>query len=209
MATQQGYIEDINGNKRLPENTSTLVTDLARSRALSASLAELIEYYVLGVQKFSTITSYAVGDKVFYDRGLWRFTIAHPAGAWTGEDVERTTISGEDEGLREDVETISAVIAEALCSLKAENDGLKAMLNDPTRRINAEEYYSMGYPMMLSAAGAPNASVVPNEWNTETMGVWTGVPMVPGQEYFDTTNSKWYKAKMILNGATADWLLMN
>ena len=101
------------------------------------------------------------------------------------------------------------VIAEALLELYNENNGLKAMLNDPTRRVNAEEYYSMGYPMMLSAAGAPNASVVPNEWNTETMGVWTGVPMVPGQEYFDTTNNKWYKAKKNLNGATADWLLLN
>ena len=101
------------------------------------------------------------------------------------------------------------VIAEALLRLYYENKGLKAMLNDPTHRINAEEYYSMGYPMMLSAAGAPNASVVPNEWDEATMGVWTGVPMVPGQEYFDTTNNKWYKAKKILSGATADWLLLN
>lgn len=100
------------------------------------------------------------------------------------------------------------VIAEALVQLYNENQGLKAIINDPTRRINAEEYRSCGFPMMLSAAGAPNASVTPNEW-TDEMGVWTGVPMVPGQEYFDTQNNKWYKAKMPINGAVGDWLLLN
>lgn len=104
--------------------------------------------------------------------------------------------------------SLMQVIAEALCSLKAENDGLKAIINNPTRRIDAEEYRSCGFPVMLSGKGAPNASVVPNEW-TDEMGVWTGVPMVPGQEYFDTQNNKWYKAKMPITGATSDWLLLN
>lgn len=100
------------------------------------------------------------------------------------------------------------VIAEALVQLYYENQGLKALINNPTRRLDAEEYRSCGFPMMLSAAGAPNASVVPNEW-TDEMGVWTGVPMVPGQEYFDTQNNKWYKAKMPITGAVGDWLLLN
>lgn len=106
------------------------------------------------------------------------------------------------------IASLMQVIAEALVSLKAENDGLKAIINDPTRRIDAMEYRSCGFPMMLSAAGAPNASVVPNEW-TDEMGVWTGVPMAPGQEYFDTQNNKWYKAKMPISGAISDWLLLN
>lgn len=108
----------------------------------------------------------------------------------------------------DNIRLISRVVVEALVSLKAENDGLKAIINGQARRINAEEYRSCGFPMMLSGYGAPSASVIPNEW-TDEMGVWTGVPMVPGQEYFDTQSNKWYKAKMPINGAISDWLLLN
>lgn len=91
--TEQGYIEDISGNKRLPETTTTMVTDVARAQALSASLLLILEYNALGYPAFSTSRSWAVGEICFYDRKLWEFTAAHAEGvAWSGNDVTTADI---------------------------------------------------------------------------------------------------------------------
>lgn len=37
---------------------------------------------------FSATETYAAGDIVIYDGGLYRFTAAHAAGAWTGTDAD-------------------------------------------------------------------------------------------------------------------------
>ena len=44
---------------------------------------------------FDATQAYAVGDVVTYtDDKLYKFTAAHAAGAWTGEDVTETTVAG-------------------------------------------------------------------------------------------------------------------
>ena len=66
----------------------TLVKDSARNQALSVSLTNLIERNALGFPPFSTVTAYAVGDIVFYDRRLYKFTAVKTAGAWDSTKVE-------------------------------------------------------------------------------------------------------------------------
>lgn len=94
MAYEQGNILDPKTRKKVIPNTSTsAVADIARSnQALSATLTALIERNALGYPAFTTTTAYAVGDIVFYDRKLYKFTSAHAAGAWTGNDVTEYSI---------------------------------------------------------------------------------------------------------------------
>lgn len=52
----------------------------------------------LGIEdypEFSAEKSYIVGEVVRYSGKLYRFTVAHPAGAWVGTDAETTSIKEE------------------------------------------------------------------------------------------------------------------
>ena len=96
MATKQGYLKEKGSQDKLaPKTLDSLVKDSARNRALSASLQELAESQCLGYPPFATTQNYTVGDKVFYDRKLWKFTSSHTAGAWNASHV--TAWSVEDE----------------------------------------------------------------------------------------------------------------
>ena len=41
---------------------------------------------------FSTTTAYAVGDYIYYDDKLYRFTAAHSAGTWNTSQVTEVTV---------------------------------------------------------------------------------------------------------------------
>lgn len=43
---------------------------------------------------FSTSTAYTIGQYVTYDGGLYRFTSAHPAGAWSASDATAAVVGG-------------------------------------------------------------------------------------------------------------------
>ena len=92
MSTKQGNLKDYSGNKIAPNTCSAAVLDEARSQGLSASLLALVEKNALGYPTFSTTNAYAVDDKVFYDRKLWKFTSAHAAGAWAAADVTEFSV---------------------------------------------------------------------------------------------------------------------
>ena len=62
--------------------------------------------------QFSTSTAYAVGQYVYYDKKLYRFTTAHAAGAWNASHVTEVTVTSE------------------LASLKAETNDLKQDFNE-------------------------------------------------------------------------------
>ena len=89
--TRQGNLKDHQGNKLAPNTLAAAVYDAARQQALSASLLNLIEKEVLGIPTFSTAAQYAVGDIVFYDRRIYRFTAEH-SGAWDASDVEAVSL---------------------------------------------------------------------------------------------------------------------
>ena len=120
--TEQGYIKNFEGDKRLPETTSALVTDLARSQALSASLLALVEKNALGFPDFTTTDNWSTGDKCFYDRKLWNFTSDHAAGDWDANDVEEFSLKEYVDALKSAVEegTIVAKLAENLESWEGE-----------------------------------------------------------------------------------------
>lgn len=75
--------------------------------------------------------------------------------------------------------------------------------------MDAVTYKRMGFPTEIQGAGVPSAGVTPDDWDTLCPGVtWTGVPLVPGMFYFDTTNKHWYKAKLTLTGSVNDWIAL-
>ena len=49
---------------------------------------------------FSPSTAYSVGDYVIYNRELYRFTTAHPAGAWNSSHVAKTNLAQESNSLK-------------------------------------------------------------------------------------------------------------
>ena len=88
MTTRQGYMKKRGTNDPVALKTlDTLVKDTVRNQALSASLINLIERNALGFPPFSTVTAYAAGDIVFYDRRLYKFTAVKTAGAWDSTKV--------------------------------------------------------------------------------------------------------------------------
>ena len=48
------------------------------------------------------------------------------------------------------------------------------------------------------------AAIIPESWDYDTFGEWTGIPQYIGQEYFDSVNKIWYKAGGI--SAVSDWI---
>ena len=87
MSTKQGYIKNYGGDKMLPQTTSTMVTDVAKEQALSATLADTPDKNALGFPAFTTVTAYSTGDKVYYNNKLWVFTTDHAAGEWDATEV--------------------------------------------------------------------------------------------------------------------------
>lgn len=109
----------------------------------------------------------------------------------------------------------SEVIAQTFAYLKAEIDSLNERLKnygDIIRMavVDSVDYKTCGKPMFLecSTAGAPNASRIPNDWDEDEYGVWTGVPLAPHSFYYDITSKKVYFAPRCTN-STADWILLN
>lgn len=94
---------------------------------------------------------------------------------------------------------------------------LEARLTDEYNRIkvyakdiHVEDIYQYEVPRVLecSTAGAPAAARVPDNWDLDTMGVWSGVPRFIGQEYVDKASKKVYKAVTLTNSVN-DWVILN
>jgi len=82
----------IGGEAVILNTVASAVADAARGRALSASLYELIERNALGYPSFSTLVPYGLGDIVFHDRRLYKFTTAHAAGPFDSAEVEEVSL---------------------------------------------------------------------------------------------------------------------
>ena len=105
-----------------------------------------------------------------------------------------------------------AVIAEALCTLSATVSGIEDKLNNGMSRLKVDHLFvgrelsglNVSGSFCLTGAGVPSSSVVPTNYDAATYGDWLGIPQFVGQEYLDTTNNIFYKAKGV--NAIADWL---
>ena len=102
MPTKQGHLlERGTSNPFAPKTLDTLVKDTVRNRALSQSLTKLLENTTLGFPEFTTTTAYAVDNKVFYDRRLWKFIVAHAAGAWNANHATEFSIKDYADAITE------------------------------------------------------------------------------------------------------------
>ena len=102
MSTKQGHLQERGTNNPFaPKTLDTLVKDTQRNRALSQSLTKLLENTTLGFPEFTTTAAYAVDDKVFYDRRLWKFIAAHAAGAWNAAHVMEFSIKDYADAITE------------------------------------------------------------------------------------------------------------
>ena len=119
--------------------------------------------------------------------------------------------------LDEKITTSDGVISEALAWVDERIKLLEARLTDEYNRIkvyakdiHAEDIYQYEVPAVLecSTAGAPAAARIPDNWDLDTMGVWSGVPRFIGQEYVDKVSKKVYKAVTLTN-STNDWVILN
>ncbi len=63
-----------------------------------------------------------------------------------------------------------------------------------------------GRPLILYGAGVPSAGTVPDNWDAETMGEWTGVPCFVGQHYIDTSASSGGEYYAKGTGSVSDWI---
>ncbi len=62
-----------------------------------------------------------------------------------------------------------------------------------------------GRPLILYGLGAPSADTVPDNWDAETMGEWTGAPCFIGQHYIDTAASSGGEYYAKGTGSVSDW----
>jgi len=104
------------------------------------------------------------------------------------------------------------VVAEALCTLAAAVAGIEDKLQNGISRLVVGDLVvgrklsglNVDGSFCLQGAGVPAAATVPVNYDAETYGDWKGIPQFIGQEYLNTTNNVFYKAKGV--SAVADWI---
>jgi len=105
------------------------------------------------------------------------------------------------------------VLSEFLASLRQDVDNIKDGLGNVydlrARKAMLDNVPDVASaPMKTIGTGAPSASIIPENWDSDRYGIWTGVPRFIGQEYYDITNKKRYDAFSVTN-SVGDWVLMN
>ena len=111
------------------------------------------------------------------------------------------------------------VISEAIAALFERVALLEGILSGTGRnlrltadRVDADYYLEKGVPRVLfcTTAGAPNASVTPDNWDNEAYGLWAGAPRFVGQVFVDQGSSqkKVYYAATITTD-TSGWIPLN
>lgn len=124
--------------------------------------------------QFSASTAYAVGQYVYYDKKLYRFTSAHAAGAWNASHVTEVTVASE------------------LADLKEDTNELKQDLSDTKVAFNITSENDGTIPAYLFEAGYyTNANVgsVPT-WNRITGAVVARLSTPPEHPFIPTETSK-------------------
>lgn len=110
------------------------------------------------------------------------------------------------------------VISEAFAMVVERIRQLESLLLDAERKlalaaakVDADDYFQMGVPRVLvsSAAGAPSTSVVPDNWDNEKMGLWSGAPRFVGEVYVDGSSPKKVYFAAAVTADTSGWLALN
>lgn len=69
--------------------------------------------------QFSALVAYAAGQIVFYEKKLYRFKTAHPAGAWNAAHVEEITVASELNAHGADLNQLKADLAQVETGVKS------------------------------------------------------------------------------------------
>ena len=105
-----------------------------------------------------------------------------------------------------------AVLFERVALLEGILSGTGRNLRLTADRVDADYYLEKGVPRVLfcTTAGAPNASVTPDNWDNEAYGLWAGAPRFIGQVFVDQGSNpkKVYYAASITTD-TSGWIPLN
>ena len=105
-----------------------------------------------------------------------------------------------------------AVLFERVALLEGILSGTGRNLRLTADRVDADYYLEKGVPRVLfcTTAGAPNASVTPDNWDNEAYGLWAGAPRFVGQVFVDQGSNpkKVYYAASITTD-TSGWIPLN
>ena len=105
-----------------------------------------------------------------------------------------------------------AVLFERVALLEGILSGTGRNLRLTADRVDADYYLEKGVPRVLfcTTAGAPNASVTPDNWDNEAYGLWAGAPRFVGQVFVDQGSNpkKVYYAASITTDASG-WIPLN
>lgn len=182
-----------------------------------------LKYSTTDISTVSAFIAAVAGITMWYQFAT-EITGTHSvAGTFSSVDDFGTIIFGQSVDVDMDLQ-FTAYWKDTLKNLPdviAEKEEIAAeALDNLDRRLQAiEDMVANGFPqlkvngrfdgrirkgsIMLKAAGAPSADVAPDDWDSETYGDWSGIPLFEGQAYLDTTNKVWYKATGI--SAVTDW----
>lgn len=89
--TSTGNIIDPSGEITL--DVANLIADI--DAAVASIPADYSDLLAAIAPPFSASTAYAAGAYVWYNGNLYRFTVAHAAGAWTGTDAAQVALAGD------------------------------------------------------------------------------------------------------------------
>lgn len=101
---QYNITENSNGTKSLEDVTDyQSVGSTFSAKDMNETNEAVNQAYEDIGDEFNPEVDYAVGDYAIYNNKVWKFTTAHPAGAWDESHVKRTTILSENRELTENL----------------------------------------------------------------------------------------------------------
>lgn len=110
---QYNVTENSNGTKSLEDVTDyQSVGSTFSAKDMNETNAAVNQAYDDMGDEFNSEVDYAVGDYTIRNNKVWKFTSAHPAGAWDESHVKATKILSEARELNEKIEEKSITFSE-------------------------------------------------------------------------------------------------
>lgn len=104
---QYNVTENSNGTKSLEDATDyQSVGSTFSAKDMNETNAAVNQAYDDMGDEFNPKVDYAVGDYTIHNNKVWKFTTAHPAGAWDESHVKATKILSEARELTENIKNL-------------------------------------------------------------------------------------------------------